>query len=201
MRPEIKERCTKFAELKAKHEELKTQLTEIGDEWDEVEKALISDMTEEEVKSVKLEGLGQFTMKVTNRLSVNAANKPKFWEYLIASGNGGLLKLDVNTKTLEAFLKTHLADIKKIFMSEDGFAEADVKIFTEAAFPSALLEGDYSKEDKEKFIAEACNFKMWLEELKNLDEIDAEEQAVKLLNYMGANYFRKLEIAHSAGKK
>lgn len=109
MNNELVELGKKFFELKTKHEEQSAALKELGAEWEAVETELLETMAEEGVSSINIDGLGLFSMSTRNMLSVNAANKEKFWEYLKESGNGHLLKLDVNPRTLTAFLGEHLA--------------------------------------------------------------------------------------------
>lgn len=108
MNQKILELTQKFKELKHKSESATEVLKEINLEWTDVENQLIEAMGEEGVKSIKIEGLGLFSLTAKSYLSVNAANKPKFYEYLQESGNEALLKLDVNPRTLTAFLKGHL---------------------------------------------------------------------------------------------
>jgi hypothetical protein len=93
----------------AKNEELKL----ISAEWTECEKELLEAMTEEGVNSIKVEGVGLMSMRTKNYLNVTAANKSQFYSYLQKSGNGGLLKLDVNPRTLTSFLGTHLEHLIK----------------------------------------------------------------------------------------
>lgn len=109
----IKELAQRFVELKAASEELGDKLKEVNAAWTEVETQLLEAMVEEGVNSVKLAGLGHFIMSTKNYLSVNAANKPGFYAYLKESGNGALLKEEVNPRTLTAFLKGHLEEVAK----------------------------------------------------------------------------------------
>lgn len=94
--------------LRESHAEASDALKEIAAKRDDAESALIDAMVEEGVKSISVQGLGLFTFTTKNYLSVNAANKPQFYAYLQESGNGDLLRLDVNPKTLTAFLREHL---------------------------------------------------------------------------------------------
>ena len=104
----ILERAKRFFELKGQNEVAKDILKELSEKWDEAEKLLIEAMVEEGVNSVDLDGIGKFSMVTKNYLSVNAANKPGFLDYLKSSGNGAIIKEDVNPRTLTAFLKDHL---------------------------------------------------------------------------------------------
>lgn len=110
---------------RAKCDALKDQLSEANKAKDEAESVLLEAMTDNEVSSVRIEGLGLFSMTTTNYLSVNAANKPKFYAYLKASGNGGLLKEEVNPKTLTAFLKGHLVEMTKKIADADKLEDFD----------------------------------------------------------------------------
>jgi hypothetical protein len=122
----ISDLVKKYAELEDRAEEQKAKLKAINDAWAEVETKLLEAMAEEGIKSTKLEGLGRFSLVTKNYLSVTAANKPSFFDYLKASGNGALLKEDVNPKTLTAFLKGHLEEIIKEF-SDKGMDTVDAR--------------------------------------------------------------------------
>lgn len=104
-----------FVELRTKHAEQEKILKQLSTEWDALETELLDAMVEEGVSSVKIEGIGLFSMSTSNYLSVNAANTGTFYAYLKESGNGGLLKEYVNPKTLTAFLKEHLESLKSEF--------------------------------------------------------------------------------------
>jgi hypothetical protein len=108
----IKELARQFGDLKRAHEAIAALLSALGERWDENEKALIEHMIEEGISSVKIEGYGNFILSRSTYPNVNAANKPAFFEYLKASGNEGLLRLDVPTNTLTAFLKKHVEELK-----------------------------------------------------------------------------------------
>jgi hypothetical protein len=115
----VNELCADFARLKQSYETIEEQLKAVNAEWTSVEEQLIEAMAEEGMNSIDLETLGKFSLKTTNYLSVNTANKEHFFEYLKESGNGGLLKLDVNPKTLTAFLGRHLEEIKDTLISTE----------------------------------------------------------------------------------
>ena len=70
-------------------------------------------MADEGVSSIRIEGIGLFSLSVTNYLSVTNDKKETFYPYLQEAGHGGLLKLDVNSRTLTAFLKQHLDELVK----------------------------------------------------------------------------------------
>jgi hypothetical protein len=113
----VTELAKKFATLKAEHESQSEVLKKINAEWEDIEARLLDAMVEDGTKSLHIDGLGLFTMAVTNYLSVNAASKETFYPYLKESGNGGILKEDVNARTLTAFLKGHLEDKIREFES------------------------------------------------------------------------------------
>lgn len=122
----ITDLAKKFAELKTKHEAQSDVLKQIAGEWTEIEAQLLEAMAEEGVKSTHIDGVGMFTMAVTNYLSVNAANKMVFYPYLKESGNGDLLKEEVNPRTLTAFLKGHLDEIIKRY-EDQGHDQVDAR--------------------------------------------------------------------------
>lgn len=123
----ITELAARYRELeelsKAKSEELK----KIDSEWTECETKLLEAFVDEGVNSVRLEGLGLFSMVTKNHLNVTAANKASYFEYLKATGNDGILKLDVNAKTNGAFLDSHLDTLIEGFMSEQGLDKVDAR--------------------------------------------------------------------------
>lgn len=110
--------ASQFLELKKKSDFLSEELKKTNAEWEEVEKELLNAMVEEGTSSIRLEGMGLFSMRTRSFLSVNAANKPNFYEYLKESGNGDLLKLDVNPRTLTAFLKGHQETLESQYLNE-----------------------------------------------------------------------------------
>lgn len=105
----------------------KQALSDLNTAKDKLETELIEAMAEAEVNSVSIDGLGLFSMTTTNYLSVNAANKVRFYSYLKESGHGGLLKEEVNSATLTAFLKGHLIEVTKKFVESDDLEEFDAR--------------------------------------------------------------------------
>lgn len=112
---DIKTLAIKYKLLQDEYKTKEQELKELGNRWAECEIELINLMTEEGVGSLDLDDIGKFSIRTTNYLSVNAQNKEKFYEYLKESGNGSLLKLDVNPRTLTAFLKEHLETVAKSY--------------------------------------------------------------------------------------
>ena len=108
-----------FRDAKNISDDLTAQLKKVDADWGEIETKLLDAMVEEGVRSVDIEGVGKLSMRVTNYLSVNAANKPRMFEYLKATGNGALIKEDVNPKTLTSFLGKHLEELIAVEMNED----------------------------------------------------------------------------------
>lgn len=91
----------------------------VDSEWSTIEADLQEAMIEEGCKSINVNGLGMFTMRARNMLSVNAANKSTlFFPYLTESNNADILKLDVNPKTLGAFLDSHFAELQSKYEAE-----------------------------------------------------------------------------------
>ena len=118
MSQKISQLAKQYREIEAKHEEQSARLKELSAEWQAIENKLLEAFVEEGVNSVKLEGLGNFILNTKNYLSVTAGNKEQYFEYLKASGNDGLLKLDVNPKTNGAFLDTHLLTLMSEYAAE-----------------------------------------------------------------------------------
>lgn len=172
MNKEIVELGRKFKECKLKADQLKADLDAANAEWSEVENDLIEAMKDEGVGSIKIDGVGLLMMRRKSYLSVNAANKPTFFEYLQASGNGDLLKLDVHNATLTAFLKKHQEELSVQFQAGGLSAEQ-----------AALLASVEGCEDAVKAVG------------KPLDEMAADEIAMKLLKSRGAAVFEKTDIA------
>lgn len=129
MNPQITELARKFKELKHEYGDLEERLKKVNDIWTQTEAALLEAMAEEGVRSVSIEGVGTVTLRTKNYLSVNAANKERFYSYLQEAGHGGLLKLDVNSRTLTAFLKQHHEELTQNLVQGEGleFIEAREK--------------------------------------------------------------------------
>lgn len=98
----------KFNDCKQRAKAAKDVLDVINKEWEGVEEALMEAMVEEGVGSMRIEGVGLVILATSTRLSLTVANKELGYQYLRESGNGGLLKEEVNAKTLGAFLDSHL---------------------------------------------------------------------------------------------
>lgn len=170
---ELLAKAREFAEHKEKVERLKKETSEANDAWEKCESELIELMVENQCPSIAIEGVGRFSLRKRAWLSVNAANKPKFFEYLQASGNGDLLKLDVHTKTLEGFLKKHAEELKQNFMQE-GLHDAHVKLLRE--LPEFATAG----------FAPGAPI---------ADEIVAENLAYSVLKATGAAVFERKDVA------
>lgn len=174
----LKPLAKQFGDLKRLHEALKACLDEVAEHWDECEKQLIEHMIDEGVSSIKIEGYGNFILSRSTYPNVNAANKPQFFEYLKASGNEGLLKLDVPTNTLTAFLKKHVDELKKQF-TEEGVQPYQAQLL--AGYRDA--EGNAPYSDAAKSIGSP------------VDEMVADELATALLKTQGAAMFTKSGIS------
>jgi hypothetical protein len=103
---------------------------------------------------------------------VNAANKPQFFVYLKGAGHGGLIKEDVNSRTLDSFLKRHVDEIRKQLIDE-GLTEAQAQAL--------------ARKDAEKYDGLVANYRP--------DEMDAEEMAQDILISHGAAMFTKQGIS------
>lgn len=171
MTQEIIELGKKFAASKVSYEEAKKVLDKINDEWTQIEKDLLEAMTAAGLKSIDIDGVGKLTMKRTSYPSVNSANKPTFFNYLTGAGHGDLLKLDVPTNTLTAFLKKHVEE----------------------------LQADLQKRGLNDFEAERLSMLPGYENVRcstgiPLDKMDAEVFANDILKSWGASPFTKTEI-------
>lgn len=111
METNVTQLAKEFARLKEEHEKAGEAVKRLADEWNTVETQLLEAMVEEGVNSVSVVGCGLFSLTTKNYLSVKAENKSGFFDYLRQTGNEGLLKLDVNPRTLSAFLKEHLEEL------------------------------------------------------------------------------------------
>lgn len=121
MNTKIIELSQRFAKCKADYDVTETALKDISTKWTEAEAELISAMVDEGVNSIEIDGVGIFSIRTKNYLSVNAANKERFFEYLYESGNEHLLKMDVNPRTLTSFLTEHLDSLIKANLKDyDG---------------------------------------------------------------------------------
>lgn len=106
----ISELAKQYREVEAQHEALSKQLKELSEKWTSIESKMMEAFIEEGINSVKLD-TGHFILNTKNYLSVTAANKEQYFEYLKASGNDGILKLDVNPRTNGAFLDRHVEEL------------------------------------------------------------------------------------------
>lgn len=105
---EVTEVGKELKTIRAHISELTTQLEKAKATRETLEQKMIEAMLEEGVNALNIQGVGRFSLVTKAYLSVNSANKPEFFKYLQESGNGDLLKLDVNPMTLKAFLREHL---------------------------------------------------------------------------------------------
>jgi hypothetical protein len=126
MNQRLVELAKEFKGFKIAHAEAADALKKIETDWQENETKLQELMIEEGVRSITIEGVGQLSLRTTNYPSVNAANKPQFFEYLKKTGNDSILKLDVNPRTLGAFLKEHTESLISEKM-KDGSDEVSAR--------------------------------------------------------------------------
>jgi hypothetical protein len=164
----------KYFKIETKYEELAAELKKLSEEFDAAEKELIDAMIAASVKSINIEGAGKFTLSNTTYPSVTAANKPTFFEYMKAFGHGGLIKEDVNTQTLNSFLKRHRDELTAQFMMH-GLEESQASFLKE--HPSEVIA-----DSVDSFVGTP------------MDEMDANELADKVLQSQGAAMFKKQKI-------
>ena len=178
MTNEIIDLARRYGEVRAKHGEVEKQLKELAKQWDQLESDLADAMIDAGVSSVAVEGFGRFQLSRSSYPSVNAAQKPQFYEYLKASGNGDLLRLDVPAPTLNAFLKRHKTELEAQFVAE-GLTAA------QAARISGLrdTDGNLPYADAAKAVG------------RPMDEMLAEEMAIALLKANGAAMFSKKGVS------
>ncbi len=126
MSKQIVDLARKYKAFSVEAAEVKAELDVVNKAWGECETELLEAMVEAGVNSVKLDGVGNFSMATKNFLSVTAAHKEEFFVYLKESGNAGLLKLDVNPATLKAFLSGHLEQLIRDRVNK-GMNEVDAR--------------------------------------------------------------------------
>lgn len=111
MSAKITDLAKKYSEIQDKSKAQAEVAKAINAEWTECEAELLEAMVEEGVKSLNIDGVGMIMMRTTTRLSVNIAEKPILFKYLEDIGSSGILKLDINPKTLASWLDSHLAEL------------------------------------------------------------------------------------------
>lgn len=174
MTKELIELGKKFAACKEAFEAAKKLSDDANDAWGECETQLMEAMKEAGVGSISIDGVGRLTLSRTSYPSVNGANKPIFFDYLRNTGNEGLLKLDVATNTLTAFLKKHVQEL-----------QADLAINGLTDYQARCLATLPGYEDALKAVH------------KPVDEMDAEQIANDILKSMGATPFTKQKVSLS----
>lgn len=160
----------KFAACKVKYEAAKKLADEANEEWGAAEAELMEAMIEGQTKSITIDGIGRLTLRRQNYPSVNAANKPLFFEYLKASGHGDLLKLDVHAATLQKFLKEHKDELSAQVQSA-GLSEHQAECLQNVEQFSGIKAG-------QKF-----------------DEMEAGDVVEAILKVNGAAMFSKSDIS------
>lgn len=126
----MSDRLTGFAKTYKDARDRSKILSEQLSTQKETEKQCVNDllelMVEEGVKSIKIDGVGLLSMKVTSYLSCTVANQEILYPYLRESGNGGLFKETINPKTLTAFLNEHLNELVRDRIGK-GMDEVDAR--------------------------------------------------------------------------
>lgn len=170
----VKTLAMRFGDLKKLYDAVDKVAKEVGALWDANEKALVEAMIEEGISSIKIDGYGLFKLSRSVYPNVSSANKPTFFEYLKHSGNSDLLKLDVPTNTLTAFLKRH-QDALKADLQQEGIHPWQAPQLAKA-FP-----------EKYSDVAKSLG--------KPLDEFQADEVAKDILQSWGAAMFSKSVVS------
>lgn len=102
-----------FHVLKLEAARLSEALKDVNSQWATCEAELLQAMADEGLASMKIDGIGTLSTRTENYLSVTGEQKHGFYDYLKHSGNGGLLKEEVNPATLKAFLKQHVEELTR----------------------------------------------------------------------------------------
>lgn len=123
---DVNELAKKFAELKYSVDAKKKELAEINEQWDEVERELMDAMVEEGTNSIGVDGIGLFSLRTKNYMSVNSANHFAFFQYLREHGHGSLIRDYVPPATLTSFLKEHQAELEGKYVAE-GMDQIDAR--------------------------------------------------------------------------
>ncbi len=109
---EVVELAKKYYEKRTANDVAKGAATMANEAMEEAKKELIDAMIEAGLKGISLDGIGTLTMSDEVYPAVTAEHKPGFFEYMKASGHGGIIKEDVNPQTFKSFLKNHLVELE-----------------------------------------------------------------------------------------
>lgn len=93
---------------------LKEQSAAIQKEIDILSIGIIPEkMADEEISTMKIDGVGRLQTRSDAWVSVLAANKPAFLEWCLANNQGPLIKSDIHAQTLKAFIKDRVKQGKE----------------------------------------------------------------------------------------
>lgn len=99
----------------ARKEEAEAELKEANDEFDVLRFELIpSKMEEEGVEKVTYEGIGRLQLASDIRIQCLAAQKPGFFTWLRKHKLSDLIKEDINSSTLKAWVKSRIKAGKEL---------------------------------------------------------------------------------------
>ncbi len=97
----MKEAAQRYKKLRDDKDYLESEVKRIKAELETLEAALIEEMLQEGITSMRIEGVGMLT--VNNKLAAKIVDKEKFFEWLRQTDRESLIKRDVNYMTLQAF--------------------------------------------------------------------------------------------------
>ena len=160
-----------YAAARKMRETTALELKKLQELEDAAEADLMEALITAQTKSITIEGVGRLTVTRSTYPSVNASSKPLFFTYLKEFGHGGLIKEDVNSQTLNAFLKRHVVELKQQFTTE-GVTAQQAELLACA--------------DPDKYGPQLAGVVV--------DEMDADEMAIDLLKAKGAAMFTKQGI-------
>lgn len=100
-------------DLKSLKDEVKALHTAIGDEYDFLSTNVLPERMEDEgIETLKIKDVGRLQSASDIRCNVPAANREALQEWLIEAGFDSMVKPDINSSTLKAFVKECIADGK-----------------------------------------------------------------------------------------
>lgn len=92
--------------LKDHHAELKDHLSNLKDEIEYLSDNILPDrMEDEDIETLRIKNVGRLQSSSDIRCSVLAANREDLQEWLRTNGFDSMVKPDVNSSTLKAFIK------------------------------------------------------------------------------------------------
>lgn len=110
----ITELGKKLFELKASKEQTEAALTEINKRITDTVAQLAKKMEDGEIPKFSIDGHGTLTLGTELYVNVKADDREKLHDWLRATKNEALIKETVNPKTLQAFAKEQIANMKAL---------------------------------------------------------------------------------------